>query len=281
MPEHRPAVPTDVKKQLINETGGKCANPGCPNTRTQLHHIHEWAAYGVHDAEWMIAVCPACHDAIHHHKTLKITDDELQAWKDFSRIAVASDHIYVEPGEDARLVVGNLSLSGLGEVNVLKLGSQHLRIGLVERRTLTVDLRIDDLGGNKVVWGESGHVFWDPAEITVDRRQGRLSITTDNTERHLPLWFRERIEQQSKQKGAPPPPRQLPLIDVSVPRPAVIHIVSATWSTPETVLVIGQKGVLTFCERELEPQFLTGDPTILINALAPEGQHFLNSLGLV
>jgi hypothetical protein len=64
MAEHRPAIKRGIRKRLLREAGGKCANPGCMNVRAQIHHIMEWYIYGTHDPNHMIAVCPTCHDEI-------------------------------------------------------------------------------------------------------------------------------------------------------------------------------------------------------------------------
>src|SRR5471032_2843818 len=86
-----------LKRQLIEQAGGKCANPGCSNWRVHIHHIKHWAVYKVHNAGDMIAVCPSCHDSIHYGR-LAIPDEVLYHWKGIARPAVPeSAHIYVEP----------------------------------------------------------------------------------------------------------------------------------------------------------------------------------------
>ena len=89
MAEHRPEVSKQLKTQLRREAGEKCANPGCSATRTHLHHIREWAVYRTHDGAHMIAVCPTCHDAIHHGQ-LPISDETLYAWKRIPRDEASS-----------------------------------------------------------------------------------------------------------------------------------------------------------------------------------------------
>ena len=54
----RQKIPKTQKKQLIEEAGGKCANPGCSHWRTHIHHIKHWQVYKAHDTNHMIAVCP-------------------------------------------------------------------------------------------------------------------------------------------------------------------------------------------------------------------------------
>jgi hypothetical protein len=66
---HRPAVPKPMKLQLVEQTSGKCANPGCANVLLELHHIREWRVYHVHDADHMIAICASCHDSVDRGKS--------------------------------------------------------------------------------------------------------------------------------------------------------------------------------------------------------------------
>ncbi len=64
MADYRAKVPAKIKKALIKEAGGKCANPGCPHALTEIHHIKERCVYKTHDQSHMIAICPNCHDAV-------------------------------------------------------------------------------------------------------------------------------------------------------------------------------------------------------------------------
>jgi hypothetical protein len=82
--------------------------PGCPNQLVEIHHIHEWHVYQTHDASHMIAICPSCHDAV-DRGSLQISDDELYRWKGIDRKeALSTGHIFIEPGEAPRLLLGSL-----------------------------------------------------------------------------------------------------------------------------------------------------------------------------
>src|SRR4051812_27474471 len=110
----RQAVPAETRRRLVEAAGNKCANPGCANFRTHLHHIEQWAVYESHDAEHMIAVCPTCHDAI-HNGPLVIDDETVYRWKggihrDDS--GARRDHIYVEPAAQSFLLLGSLAITG-------------------------------------------------------------------------------------------------------------------------------------------------------------------------
>ncbi len=96
------------KLAIVREAGNKCANPGCSNWRTHIHHIKHWAVYASNDQSILIAVCPSCHDAIHHGQ-LNISDETLYTWKGIERESVPkATHIYVEPSENIKLLTGTI-----------------------------------------------------------------------------------------------------------------------------------------------------------------------------
>jgi hypothetical protein len=118
---HRPAISNAAKKRLYAEAGHKCANPGCANRRTHIHHIREWAVYQTHDEQHMIAVCPACHDAI-HHGAITVEDDVLLGWKLIDRSApIIRSQIFVEPGAQTKLMLGTIAFVTPKEATILKL----------------------------------------------------------------------------------------------------------------------------------------------------------------
>ena len=107
MAEHRRRIPKPIKGQLVLEAGDKCANPGCPNWRSHIHHIRHWAVYKAHDSDHMIAICPSCHDSVHYAGG--ISDDTLYAWKKIIRPeGEFRSHIYVEPAKDIRVLTGSM-----------------------------------------------------------------------------------------------------------------------------------------------------------------------------
>jgi hypothetical protein len=100
MAEYRPKIKRTVKEALIKKAGGKCANPGCPNVLTEIHHIKEWCVYKSHNPSYMIAICPSCHDSV-TRGGLRINDETLYRWKTISRaLQTASHYIYLEPGAE-------------------------------------------------------------------------------------------------------------------------------------------------------------------------------------
>ena len=109
-----------MKRILLQQTGYKCANPGCFNRLLEIHHIKEWAIYQTHDEESMIAICPACHDAVTRGQ-LTISDDELYSWKGIERSAtVLTGQIFVEPSSFPRLVLGDFNFVGPEGVTIIE-----------------------------------------------------------------------------------------------------------------------------------------------------------------
>jgi hypothetical protein len=159
MAAHRPNVPPATRQALRDQAGGKCANPGCPVARTHLHHIREWAVYQSQDGRHMIAVCPTCHDAI-HHGALEIDDDTLYRWKSITRTDEAKrGHLYVEPGRRAKLLLGSVAVTGDAGLIVFDLSEgNRLSFALQDDEIILLSLRIADMRGREVVRLTDGYV---------------------------------------------------------------------------------------------------------------------------
>lgn len=113
MATERPKVPAGIKRTLVEEAGGRCINPGCPNARAHLHHVAAWAIYETHDARFMIAICPACHDAV-HDGALTIDDETLYRWKMEGKGPRKADLLFVEPGKQPLMKLGQTAITGSG-----------------------------------------------------------------------------------------------------------------------------------------------------------------------
>ncbi|MEV6695063.1 HNH endonuclease signature motif containing protein [Micromonospora sp. NPDC051196] len=62
MAEGRPAVPAQLRRDLLVEAGHRCAIPTCRQpTPLQLEHIEDWAKVQRHDFANMIVLCANCH----------------------------------------------------------------------------------------------------------------------------------------------------------------------------------------------------------------------------
>jgi hypothetical protein len=269
-------VPAHVKRELLQETGGVCANPGCSRTRVQLHHIDEWAVYATHDAARMIAVCPACHDEIHRGRT-SISDEDLLRWKALRNPGAASAHFYVKPqSSDAEqaafMVIGNQPVSGYAAVSAFQLGNQHLEIDLLsDLSTFVIAFRLDDLDGNPAIWADKSHVFWDSSLVTVDSRTGKIEVWGES-ERFWPMWFRTFLDSRGH-----PIEERVPLAEFEVTAPGEFTV-RGVWASADTVLYLTSDGIAVFKEgqpgRELPTQ-----PDRLAYWFAHDDAGYLNFFG--
>src|SRR5437588_331436 len=96
MARPKQGVSRQVRRALLREANGKCANPGCPSVNTHIHHI-AYLVYATNDSAHLIAICPTCHDAV-HRGALRLDDATLYRWKQLLRRGTTRAHLYVEPG---------------------------------------------------------------------------------------------------------------------------------------------------------------------------------------
>ncbi|MCI0688695.1 MAG: HNH endonuclease, partial [Sporichthyaceae bacterium] len=158
-------MPTDTKRVLIEQAGGKCSNPGCANRLLEVHHVHEWHVYQTHDAAHMIALCAACHDSV-TRGDLQITDDELYEWKRIDRsTSTPTGHLFVEPGESPRLLLGSIAVEGGSGVIVFDLSEHHrLSFAVRDEDIMLINLKIASVEGTPLLDVVDGYVRQrDPA----------------------------------------------------------------------------------------------------------------------
>lgn len=64
----RPAIPAEVRRAVLTESGHRCAIPACQHVDVDLHHIIPWEECKKHDYSNLIALCPNCHRMAHRGK---------------------------------------------------------------------------------------------------------------------------------------------------------------------------------------------------------------------
>lgn len=188
----RPNVPEVMKRRLVAQAGNKCANPGCSNRLIELHHIREWHTYETHDEQHMIALCPACHQAV-HRGSLRINDSTVRRWKTIARVPNNSGHLYVEPGEVCEMVLGTIRMVSKGGDNGLILfqlsSKNRLAFKVVDGRIFLVHLSISDVYGRELVKVDNNYVQCIPLPpMFCESRQGKYRITTPATSDFVPDW---------------------------------------------------------------------------------------------
>lgn len=59
--EDRPALPAELRRRVLVESGHRCAIPTCRYIDVDIHHIVPWMTRLSHEYENLIALCPNCH----------------------------------------------------------------------------------------------------------------------------------------------------------------------------------------------------------------------------
>lgn len=232
----RTKIPPKTKEKLIEEAGNKCANPGCANYRTHIHHIQQWSIYQTHDSDHMIAICPSCHDEVHYGK-LKIDDSTVYQWKNIKRKTTNRDLLYVEPNYESKLLLGSLAVTGIKGVSVFELTKQNkLSYKLIDDEIFLMNLSISNLKGEEILKVTENHVKYTVDEnIKFEKRPGRFKVTTNQNLDFIPMWAIPIIlnmEPKFKFKNG-----ILKIIDIEVISPGLVKA-EGIWATDNYVIII-------------------------------------------
>jgi hypothetical protein len=253
------STPPALKEQLREEASGKCANPGCPTQRTHIHHIAEWAVYETHDGDDMVAVCPTCHDAIHHGK-LPIDDETVRRWKAIPRSgAVQRAHLYVEPPESEwpKFLFGQIAITGASGVTVFDIGpSAHLGFELADGELMLADLAVATRDGEEILRVVANHMRYPPkAGVEFEAQPGHIRATAPVTDRFLPAGAIEHLrigEPGFAQDG------RLVLLDLEVVEPGRVRV-QGIWSGPGGAVVATTRALYLVVGPEMIVVALWGD----------------------
>jgi hypothetical protein len=188
MARYRAKVKQIVKQTLINQAGGKCANPGCPNRLTEIHHIKRWAVYETHDIEHMIAICPACHDAV-SRGNLRVSDEDTYRWKGIERPAAArTGSIFVEPGPAPSLLFGSFVFRGVDGITLFDFARQKVSIAVRDGELIFLNLKIADAAERPLIDVVDNYVKQRRDDISVEMRPGRWRVRGPADSNFIPSW---------------------------------------------------------------------------------------------
>ena len=158
----------------------------------EIHHIHEWHIYQTHDAKHMIAICPSCHDVV-DRGSLLISDEELYRWKGIDRQkALPTGHIFVEPGEASRLLLGSLAVQGSSGVILFEFAKHHqLSFAVRDDDIMLLNVKISDLNGDPLLDVVDGYIRQRKPSIELQRRPGHILVPSGGINSSLiPKWAR-------------------------------------------------------------------------------------------
>lgn len=69
MTEPQRSIPTELRRQLLIESGHRCSIPQCSHSANlDIHHINPWSEVKEHSFEKLIVLCPNCHRLVHDGK---------------------------------------------------------------------------------------------------------------------------------------------------------------------------------------------------------------------
>lgn len=255
----RPKVNRAIKRALVTEAGGKCANPGCPNTLTELHHIREWHVVRTHDNAHMVALCPACHEAV-SRGTLRVTDEDAYRWKTVIRTDQrVRGLLYVEPSPTPPvLLAGTIELAGTeGLVVFNHSGLWELSFGLLGTDIMLMSALVSDTAGAPVFRVRDGHFETiDPDfQGEVVQRPGRFRVTHPLSAALMPDWAVEQVRQHEPDFASS---GVLPVLDMHVERPNVVRV-CGIWMTKSYGMVITPQGLHFVDETRPSPVTLQGE----------------------
>lgn len=259
MTKHIRKVRPAQKNELIEEAGKKCANPGCPNWRSHIHHIKHWHVYKCHDSADMIAICPSCHDAV-HHGSLAITDEMLREWKAIARLkAPSSGPIYVEPGSKLKLLVGGIAILGNREqVRVFELSSANrLSLRVLDGDILQVNASLQAQDGKEILRVVENHVrVAEDSSVIFDYQPGHARITVPSTEKYVPAWVLRQMARVKSNFGAD---GRIVALDIVVAKPGVVKV-QGCWCEGNVAAILADEFVY-FCRADWEiPAALGASP---------------------
>jgi hypothetical protein len=249
-------IKPSLKRLLVEKSGGKCGNPGCTNWRIHIHHIKHWSVYKAHDPEHMIAICPSCHDEIHHGK-LEITDDILCFWKGIKRPPKpTSAQIYIEPSRDLRILTGSIAFATrCSEAIVFDFSNTNrLSFRVVDQDILQLNLQVATVSGRQILRVVDNHVRVVDDAVDFQFRAGRAQVVVPISQDYVPSWLVEQMGQINTRFACQ---GRLVALDLEVLRPGLVRV-QGCWPNENHAIVIDELQ-LVFCRRNHLPVPIVGD----------------------
>lgn len=219
MAQRRTKVRPEMKLLLVDQAGGKCANPGCANRLVQLHHIKQWHVYQTHDEAHMIAVCAGCHDHIHRGE-LRISDEDLYKWKRIDRTkAATTGQIFIEPGPAPVVVLGNARLEGSDGVVAFDFSRHRLAFAVREGNLMLLNVKLSSSDGEPLLDVVDHYVRQQADGIKLDLRPGAVEVRGGLSSPFIPDWLRTLLLGLDPLYGV----QRMPLLSLKVLEPGLVR----------------------------------------------------------
>jgi hypothetical protein len=249
----RPAVKATVKRDLISEAGGKCANPGCANRLIEIHHIHEWHIVKQHDPDHMIAICPSCHDSV-TRGDLRISDETAYEWKRLERAKPSAvRHLYVEPGGRPSIRAGTLTLvsSDSGSLVVFAPNEGNsISFSVRGNELMFLNAKVTTPDGIPVATVVDGYLEPHMPGLEVVQRTGKIEIKSSLRSPHITASLKTFLEEKEVDPD-------IPWLSLEVIAPNTVRL-KGMWITGETGIAIDDERLVVMVDGE--GVAMVGDP---------------------
>lgn len=223
--------------------------------RIHVHHV-AYKVYATNDARELIALCPSCHDAVHNGE-LGLDDATLYRWKQLQRPAGRQAHIYVEPGESSKLLLGTVALTGSSGAIAFELSeTNQLSFNLEgSSRIVLLDLNVSSAVGVQLVRVEKGYVHVLSDDVDFRCRPGRVSLTAPLGDDYFPRWALDRLRVQEPSYGND---GRCTILDLEVLEPGLVRV-QGVWVQNERVVAITMQRLAFIWPALVQPLSMCGE----------------------
>jgi hypothetical protein len=205
----------------------------------------------------MIAICPSCHDEVHHGR-LKISDETLYQWKEIVRPErPEAFQLHVEPAPTIKMMLGTICFSTKNDRAVIFELSNRNRLSfrILDGDLMRANVLIEKLSGEEVLHVVDNVVRVPPhKDVTFEARAGKVRVTVPATAEYIPPRAIAHMRIQEPLYGAA---GRLTALDLEVLKPGLLRV-EGFWPSPNGVVVITRER-LSFCRPDLlQPLSMVG-----------------------
>jgi hypothetical protein len=188
----------------------------------------------------MIALCPTCHDAVHHGQ-FEIPDETLRAWKRLNRRSdPVRDHLYIEPRTSPAIVLGTIDIRSKRDTIVLQLTeSLRLSFRIIDNALLFLEARVQDVSGREVISIRENHVtFPHRDDVLYEFVPGHFKLTTSDPFQFLAPWAVTQLRAHEPDFGVP----RTTILSVVVEAPGRVRV-EGIWAEYAKAIVVTNSAI--------------------------------------
>ncbi len=176
-------------------------------------------------------------------------------------------HIYVEPGESPRLLLGSVCVHGNSGLVVFDFSDRHqLSFAVRGDDIMLLNLKVSAASGERLLDVVDGHVRVQRTGIEFRSRPGAVEVPAGFDSPFIPDWVRTQLLGEEEFYGMK---YKLPLLALKVVDRGLVRV-QGLWLEPDRGVIITSQG-LSFVQRRLvKPITIMGDgEETVINYVGP------------